>query len=120
MLKNPISRVKKTIEEIHSYLLTLNDASLEIEEISDLIRSHPEVKKMEQNYLGLTFTTYIVKSNHIYLKLETKGKDIERVLSFDFEKDNKIICSYRFYDKKKSFKEKIILRKAETEMLSNF
>ncbi|MFB4164418.1 hypothetical protein ACE1TI_11440 [Alteribacillus sp. JSM 102045] len=98
-LKNIMEKTKVTFQQASMlfkeklYDIT-GTSTATVEQLTAYIQNHPETKKSQKTFLGMTFTFYQLNENDIHYYLEMRGSAI---LQMDVYTSEHNVVSYRSY-----------------------
>lgn len=89
--------VGKSLQPIVDFFKKTTKPNPTLNDLAELIVSHPSSIKEEKELLGIVFSHFLLKIGDYEYAVETKGKDYSYILALDiFHKYEKII-SFRSY-----------------------
>lgn len=99
VFKNLAQKAQTTFEQAVEYVkdkitTIMGTNSVTVQQLANHIRFHPDVKKVNKELLGLTYSIYQLEKEGIHYYLEMKG---EHILQIDVHTANHRIVSYRSY-----------------------
>ncbi|WLR57033.1 hypothetical protein LC048_09255 [Mesobacillus subterraneus] len=87
-LNHAFSHAKETL-----YSIT-GTSSASVQQIADFVRSHPDVKFVKRDYLGMTLSFYELVQGEMRYYLETNHS---KILHLDVHSHNHTVVAYRSY-----------------------
>lgn len=114
-IKTLSNAVEQSEEKVRKSVVRLFKNTTEpnpsIKDMAELIIAHPEANLKSVQLLNVCINQYHLKRGSVEYRLETRGKDDQKIMEVDIIENGVHLIKYRTYDGKEKLKEKNRLSK---------